>query len=365
MKLPVRSIGIALVSLGASFASADDELERRTADGKSIRLRGKIADEGTRKVVIQTADGDVSVPSHEVLFVRYDRQPAELITARGLLDAERYDEAAASFKTVYSLVKERDNEYLKAAVLFSWLKSAIFAARAGDGDFANAMKLAEDFRKQFSKSRHLHAFNELVGEMYLSMGDYDKAREAFGGLRDSDAPGSKEKAVVFEGLAMSLAGKANDAILNFDEVLQSTAESAAEHRLTAELFKADALLQGNPDAKRLAEAEKLLKKALSETPSANRLAKAVGHNALGDLLRKQKKPPKEALLQGYMYVVVLYDSDPRQAARATYGAYSIFAELGQRSRAEDMAKILRERYPNSAWTKKLPAAPAADQSAAP
>jgi hypothetical protein len=78
------SLTAMLVVAGTAFA--DDEVERRV-DGKTTRVRGKVTDENNRKVIVQTGDGDVTIPPHEIVGVRYDRQPAELITIRGQMDA--------------------------------------------------------------------------------------------------------------------------------------------------------------------------------------------------------------------------------------------------------------------------------------
>ncbi|HVJ83053.1 MAG TPA: hypothetical protein VNC50_18435, partial [Planctomycetia bacterium] len=128
-----------------------------------------------------------------------------------------------------------------------------------------------------------------------------------------------------------------------------------EHKLAAQVFKAEAMLKNAKDAKRGAEIEKMLRAALAATPAENKLVKALGHNALGDSLRLQKKPPMETLMEGYFYNVVLYNEDGRQLARALYNAQDLFKQLGQTDRQETYARELRTKFPDSPWTKKLPA----------
>jgi tetratricopeptide (TPR) repeat protein len=354
-----RIFGIVAVAAASSFAwtVAADEVERRVG-GKTERVRGKVTDENNRKVVVQADDGDVTIPPHEIVGVRYDRQPAELITIKGQMDAERYEEAAASLASLYTNVREQDNDFLKAAVLFQLFKARAMLARQDPEQMAAAFETAADFEKTFPKSRHAMPFNELLGDLYLTKGDFAGAQKAFAALRDSAAPGAKEKAAVYEGLALLEAGKTADALLNFDDVIRSAEESAKDSKLAAQVFKAEALLRGTPDPTKIANAEKLIRQTLTELPDDARLVKAMARNALGDALRLSKKPPKEALLDGYMWVHVYYKEDPRQWARATYHAANIFNAIGKKFEGERLAEALRTQAPNSEWTRKLPPAPA-------
>jgi len=159
---------------------------------------------------------------------------------------------------------------------------------------------------------------------------------------------------VYEGLALLEGGKVADAVINFDDVIRTADESAQDSKLAAQVFKAEALLRGNPDAKKISEAEKLVRTTLPNLSDDAGLVRAMARNVLGDALRLGKKPPKEALLEGYMWVVVLYKDDPRQWARAAYHASTIFTAIGKKLQGEELAQQLRTRAPNSVWTKKLP-----------
>ena len=349
------SLAAALFMVGA--ASAEDEVERRV-DGKTTRVRGKVTDENNRKVVVQTSDGDVTILPHEIVVIRYDRQPAELITIKGQLDAERFDEAATALASLYTNVREQNNEFLKAAVLFQLFKARAMQARQDPDQLGSAFETAEEFQKSFPKSRHTASFNELLGDLYLSKGDFAGAQKSFAAVRESQAPGAKEKATVYEGLALLEAGKTADAVINFDDVIRTADESAEDSKLAAQVFKAEAILRGSPDAKKIAEAEKLLRATLPKLTDDAKLVRAMARNALGDALQLAKKPPKEALLDGYMWVVVLHNEDPRQWARAAYHASTILTAIGKKFEGEKLAQDLRTRAPNSVWTKKLPPAPA-------
>jgi hypothetical protein len=354
--MATRSAALAAAFLAVGVARAEDEVERRV-EGKIVRVRGKITDENARKVVVRTGDGDETIPPHEVVAIKYDRQPAELITIKAHIDGERYEEAATALASLYTNVREQENEFLKAAVLFQLVRARALLARQDAQHLDAAFETATEFEKTFPKSRHSAAFSELMGDLALTKGDFAAAQKAFAALRDSPAPGAKEKSTVYEGLAMLEAGKVADALLNFDDVIRTADEGAQDSKIAAQVFKAEALLRGAPDAKKIAEAEKLLRKVMPDIPEDSRLIRAMARNALGDALRLAKKPPKEALLDGYMWVVVYYKEDPRQWARAAYHASTILTAIGKKFDGEELAQSLRSRAPDSPWAKKLPPAP--------
>jgi tetratricopeptide (TPR) repeat protein len=343
-----------------ALVRAEDEIDRRMPNGKTQKVRGKITDESPKKVVIQTSSGDEEIPTPEVVNVRYDKQPAELVTIGSLIDQERYEDAATQLESLYTRVKGGTNEFLKAAVLYKLFYAQAMHAKRDNSKLDDAFKTAGDFAQTYpkSKSRFWYPFQELLGELHLAKGDFDQAQQAFAVLRDADLPGFKEKALVYEGLSYLQKGKVQDALLNFNEVLGAPGDTPEiqEQKFAAQVFKGEALLRDAKDPKKIADAEKLLREALKSAPSEARLVKATGYNALGDALLLSKRPAKEALLQGYLRVVVLYPDDAQQLARATYHCVLIFNEIGMKDRAEALAEKLRTGFPNSPWTKKLPAA---------
>jgi tetratricopeptide (TPR) repeat protein len=344
------------VCMMAGAARADDEIERLGANGRISRVRGKINAETPTKVEISTSAGDEEVPVNEIANVRYDQQPTELAQVRAQLEQQRYEEALETLKTLYERVKDTRQEFLKASLLFQVFRTQFQIAKADESKIDAALATEAEFRAAFPRSRHDFKLDEMTGELCLAKRDFARAKKAFANLRGADWPGYREKAMVYEGLALMEEGDVTGALGNFDIVLATTDSPATrDQRLAAQVFKAEAMLKTAKDAKKGAEIEKLLRAALAATPADNRLVKALGHNALGDALRLQKKPPMEILMEGYFYNVVLYNEDGRQLARALYQSQELFKQLGQTDRQETYARELRTKFPDSPWTKKLPA----------
>lgn len=71
----------------------------------------------------------------------------------------------------------------------------------------------------------------------------------------------------------------------------------------------------------------------------------------GNMLSK-KNEFKDALVDGYLRVIVLYKKQPAARAEAMYNAINCFTQLGQSSFAEQMRQKLISEYPKSDFAQK-------------
>ena len=106
-----------------------------------------------------------------------------------------------------------------------------------------------------------------------------------------------------------------------------------------------ALLKANRSAKLNALLDEAIKKGGREA-SANALVMR------GDLLM-DRKLPRDALKDGYLRVVVLYENVRAVQPEALYKAAKAFEALHQNPNAEKMRTLLRTQYPASEFAKKL------------
>jgi TolA-binding protein len=98
-----------------------------------------------------------------------------------------------------------------------------------------------------------------------------------------------------------------------------------------------------------------LRKALDECIAlGNRELSAVALVRRGDMERKQSKL-KEALVDGYLRVVVLYQDAKELQPEALYKAIKCFEELGQTAHADKMRKRLLAEYPGDPYAEKIKA----------
>jgi tetratricopeptide (TPR) repeat protein len=95
-----------------------------------------------------------------------------------------------------------------------------------------------------------------------------------------------------------------------------------------------------------------LKKYLNQAiAKGNRDAQAAALLMRGNMFSK-KNEFKDALVDGYLRVVVLYKKQPTVRAEAMYKSIDCFTQLGQSSFAEQMRQKLISEYPKNEFAKK-------------
>ncbi|QDU64165.1 Outer membrane protein assembly factor BamD [Planctomycetes bacterium Pan216] len=339
----------AMLTLGllvlAGSIQAADEVEYRTPDGKYKVARGDITAETSKDVTIKNE----KIPIYLIESVKYDQQSPQIVTADSLFKQGRYDDAIESYKEIGKA--SGDNPKLQARLLNSVFESMAEKAIAEPtGNYEEAIKWFGRLNDAYPESRHYYPAQELIGRVHLANGKYQEAAKAFGTLKDVDWPGYQEKATLYQGIAQVKQGNNTAAISDLDRVIKSpgTDPSIEPLRGAAEIYKGVALFNSG----QVDESEKLIRAALKKIPADSYEIKAVGRNALGDILVK-KQMPKEAMLEGYMWVVVVYNRTPEEVAKALYNLTQIMPGLGYEDRGKMMQAELQGTYPNSSWTKKL------------
>jgi tetratricopeptide (TPR) repeat protein len=259
-------------------------------------------------------------------------------------------EAMEAYKEIGKSIPE-SKQRLRDAVAFGVFRCSAGQAVADPTQADAAIQWHAKNGEAFRETRHYYPMQELLGQVQLAKGDFDAAAKAFAPLREVDWPGYKEKGTLYQGVTLLRQQKPQDAIGLFDEVIAKKGNDAKleNARWLAAVYKAEALTQsGKP-----ADAEKLLRESLDKAPAEMTDVQSIGRNALGDALLSEKKSPKEAMLDGYMWVLVVYNNHPDQLAKALFHLQAIFQQIGQPERAEQMASRLKNEFPTSEWTKKL------------
>ncbi|MGL4465611.1 MAG: hypothetical protein ACRC1K_25965 [Planctomycetia bacterium] len=345
----------AVVGCFVGAAGADDEIQSIDDAGKKLVAKGTIREETPKQVTIQTATGAKQIPVNQIVEIDYDKTPPNFTRLLSEYRLGRYQEvAAAAAEMLKTEIDPEKQEYLSYATAFLILQANAELAIQDPSNKAAAeetLKWSQKLVQLAPESRHFYPMNELMGRFYLSTGDNEKAAKAFAVLSDVEFPGYKEKSKVYQGVAALRQNKAKEAVELLDSVIAEAGASPAakEQKNAAEIYKGEALVAlGNA-----AEAEPLLRKALDEAPAEASYIKAVGRNALGDALMALKKPEKLAMLDGYMWVNVMYDDHPDQLSRALFHLSRIFTTIGQKDRAVQCEARLKTEFPNSEWTKKL------------
>ncbi|MFO0946313.1 MAG: tetratricopeptide repeat protein [Planctomycetota bacterium] len=353
----MRMVGVmVLAAVLTSSVRADDQVEYLDDAGKRVTARGNIREETPRELAIQTNTDRVAIPIYRIQSVKYDGQPPELITVRAKERQGRFDEAMAEYTQIGTDLGKEDADkarFLLADIAFGVFRCLAESAILDPAKADQALAWHAKHGSKFTDSRQYFEMRELLGRVHLTKKDYEAAAKEFAALKEVDWPGYQEKATKYAGIAALRQGNLVDAAANFDKVIEGTAKDpvATEQRHEAKVYKGEVLVAEGKGA----DAEVMLREALKEIPEESVSIRAQAHNALGDAIRQAKNNDKLAMLDGYMWVNVLYDRDPEQLARALYNLSGIFRAIGQGERAEQMASRLKNDFPNSDWTKKLEA----------
>jgi len=127
-------------------------------------------------------------------------------------------------------------------------------------------------------------------------------------------------------------------------VLQQVVDNYGFGALPGDLINVylDALQAANQETK----VKAILRRMIEE---GSRGAAAVALVKRGDLLKKEAKY-KQALLDGYLRTVVLFQDEKSIRPKALYYAAKCFQELNQMSHADKMKKLLVDEFPRNKFT---------------
>lgn len=138
-------------------------------------------------------------------------------------------------------------------------------------------------------------------------------------------------------------GKPDAAIKACERVIAIRPEAAYKGDMAVVYWQA--LLKAN----RSARLEALLKDAIAK---GGREASASALIMRGDMLMESKQP-RDALKDGYLRVVILYENVRSVQPEALYKAAKAFEAIHQNPNAEKMRSILRTKYASSEYARKI------------
>ncbi|MGQ9662605.1 MAG: tetratricopeptide repeat protein [Kiritimatiellia bacterium] len=211
---------------------------------------------------------------------------------------------------------------------------------------AEATELFQTLLGSPLKERFSPQLLEWLATQQLELGHFDRAVEAAALLVERTKDASWQQiGYCLLGRGYKGRGQKSQAIEAFTKAVEAKAltPSAPE----AALHLGEVLLEAN----RAAEAEAAYRKAATLAASDEFLAiRARAYAGLGRSVRAQNRLEEAARF--FMSVAVLYDEESL-VPECLYEASRAFSELGNTLQARKAAEELKQRYPQSEWTKKL------------
>ncbi len=340
--LAVLLVGFALGLLPAMVRGDEVSLIRGTTVKQQIggRVLGQVQSESPSEVVVLLGANTISVPTDQIVSIRYDGQTATFQLAESRESAGQLAEAADLFKKAATETASRPYPH----------QAALFREARVLGDLAlvepERMKGARDklnqFLRSYSNSRHLVAARESLARLQIHASDFAGANATIAEL--AKFPKTADRAAVLRTKVLARQGKHSEAIAELDRLIASSPKGSERQR-AAMLAKAESLA----GMKKFPEAEALLRDVIQANPPEDAAAQAPAYNTLGDCLRAANRP-KDALI-AYLHTDVLYNKDKEEHPRALYSISAMFRALKQDARADEFAQRLKLEYPRSVWNR--------------
>lgn len=331
------AFGAWLLAVGVCLAADTVRKESGTVTGRVVGMSPLEVE------VEEVSTMRTKVPVNEIVTIFYEGAPAAMTKAWNHLDRGAYNEALDTLEAVDPETVNR-REIAQDITFYKALCRARLAL-AGGGEIADAGREMAAFVVNERGSYHWLQANEVVGDLLVANGQFDKAEAYYTRLGQAPWPDYKMRAGVAIGRAQLAQGKTDEALQSFETVLaiDASGDLAQAQRLAASLGKARCLAAKDQHQ----EAISLIKEILGKADPEEVELHARAYNALGTALRRAGRT-KDALM-AFLHVDVLYSAVPDAHAEALANLAELWTELRKADRAVRCRRILEERYANSRW----------------
>ncbi len=347
------SIGLVLIVCLTTVPSARaiDQVLRRSS---TTPTRGKItAISKTGLTVKPQVGADVTVPANDIVDVRWDGEPAKLITARGADRAARFNRALEGYADVTTDPKA-GSANIKLDLQFLVARATAGQALAGAGKLADAKAKLETFLQMGGNNFRYFSAVGLLGRVELALGNHEQAKAQFTTLSAAPWLDYKMAGQSAQAKVLLVQDSVDEALAAFQKVItqggNSNDAAVKGQKYAAVLGKSTCLLRKQGKASYEA-ALKDLAGVLNEASDINTGVLAEAYLRQGDCLRLLGRQ-KEAVL-AYLHVDLLFAAEATVHAESLYHLGTLWSAVGHPERASSARERLRSDYPQSPWTKKL------------
>lgn len=338
LRLPLAALLAWLVPTVAFPTIASAQLDRvYPVDGKGIT--GTVVNVVRDGVQLKTGDNTQAFRIDQIEKVTFEGDPGALTRGRELALEGQYQSAVEQLKTLdFSKIRR---EYVVASAAFYLASSQARMALAGQGDKNEAVRNLRSFVTKFPNSMHFYDAAELLGDLAISVGQYEPAVRYYTELTKSRAPSVKTRAVYLLGLALLRQGKGEEALAEFAKVGDAELDTTqgARLKMLARAGQAVALAQTGEGQAALDQANKLVEELNPEdTEMAARIynARGAANETLGDA---------QAALLDYLHTHLLFSSVADAHAEALSALVKLWPQVGKPDQAASAREELQSRYP--------------------
>jgi TolA-binding protein len=341
MMFQTRFLSRSLLAAAAALllpATARAQLDRvYPVDGRGVT--GTVVNVVRDGVQLKSGDSTQAFRIDRIEKVTFEGDPGPLTRGRELALEGQYQSAIEQLRTIdYDDIRR---EYIAADAAFYLASSQARLALAGQGPKNDAVRQLRAFVSKFPQSMHFYEAAELLGDLAISVGEYEQAGRFYNELTKSRAPSVKTRAVYLLGLALLRQGKPAEALEEFRKVADAQLETTegARLKILARAGLAVALAQTGEGQAALDQANTLVEELNpQDAEMAARIynARGAANQALGDT---------QGALLDYLHTHLLFSSVADAHAEALSELVKLWPEVGKPDQAALVREELQTRYP--------------------
>lgn len=328
------------------------------ADGSVLR-DVSVVEETLEKVTFERAGASESVPSQEVVDVRFASVPDRIDEAR---EAYADGDPAGALELLDEFVAQnvpRNRTRSKWAPAYAAWRALEIRRELSDGQ--GVIATADTLIASFPDSRYVPPAMLAKADFQARGGDAEASDRTLQALDDLARERSLKRWELASRLARLVASEQDSEKRR--GAIQGLAASAAQFPTVrseakvaeADTYLADAAGAAVKKAQELRSSAKTLYGQVVDDPRSSARALAGAHTGLAEILFyegaavEQKDVLQRAALHG-LRVAVLYRSETDLLPRALFYSMRAFAVGGERGRAAELLAELRGQFPASPWT---------------
>lgn len=340
-----RSTALAVAAVVLLSGPARGQSTDRVKTAAGI-VSGTVIEMTPRKVVIKKGTGKpTEIDVDKIRSITFAGEPKQLNQIRLYLAGGRLAEAQQALAEVDAT--KIDRREVRQEVEYYRALCAARRALAGQGPLDAAGKAMYEFLRQNEGNYHFFAACEVLGNLLMRRGSFDKAEVFY--RKAAAAPGTdaKRRAGLAVARALQAQGQPAAALTELETVLRrSTDDPAGQAEQTAAtVLKAVCLAEtGKADA-----GIEILTDLIVKTDPQQARIQALAYNGLGNCYLKAGRT-KDALL-AFLHVDVLYNRFPASHAEALARLAPLWEAVGKPERARQARELLHRRYANSRWAR--------------
>lgn len=333
-----RSVSLAaglLLTLPTLASAQTDTLY--PVGGSSVR--GTIEKVSKDGVTMRTGQAERTFLPAQIEQIAFQSEPSGLTRGREALADGDYDQALEELRTVDPAKVSRD--VIKQDVQFYRILCEAKLALAGRGDRSQAVASAIRFAGGNRNSWRFYPTAKLLGDLAVSLENYDRAIQYYGSLESAPAPESKVEMRYLIGVTYLERGDTEKALEEFERVAGVASDDPAIGRIKrlATAAKAVALARSGKAEEGVSLATGLIDQIdRGDAEFAARVYNALGacHEAAGDA---------EGAVLAYLHTHLLFSSVAPLHAEALVRLRELWTTVGHADRSEEALQELIQRYP--------------------